>query len=274
MDTNVELDGTNRCSSRPTRTNAREVSWESRFQTALSGAPHKCGTPNVQPRHARLDSRRRFTLIELLVVIAIIAILASLLLSVLSKAREYSKRAKCLSNGKQLTLAWQMYASDQAGLLAWYNGWGEAVAPYVSDSIYEASDGDWYFKPDSILTCPSFGLELKQYTGWADKYKYQVFLSQYGINRYGPGGCPGYSSEVRKDSQIARPSRLLLFTDTFSTDFGCVGGKSFATPTAYTAPRHNDHGCAAFCDGHADMLHTSVLRGGVFTRYPWSNLAQ
>jgi prepilin-type N-terminal cleavage/methylation domain-containing protein len=53
-----------------------------------------------------------FTLIELLVVIAIIAILMAILMPALKRAREQGKRAACLSNLKQLTLAWIAYAGD------------------------------------------------------------------------------------------------------------------------------------------------------------------
>ena len=53
-----------------------------------------------------------FTLIELLVVIAIIAILMAILMPSLNRAREQGKRAACLSNLKQLTLAWIAYAGD------------------------------------------------------------------------------------------------------------------------------------------------------------------
>jgi prepilin-type N-terminal cleavage/methylation domain-containing protein/prepilin-type processing-associated H-X9-DG protein len=59
-----------------------------------------------------LRQRKGFTLIELLVVIAIIAILAALLLAALSQAKEQGRRAKCISNLKQLNLAWQLYADD------------------------------------------------------------------------------------------------------------------------------------------------------------------
>jgi prepilin-type N-terminal cleavage/methylation domain-containing protein len=58
--------------------------------------------------------RRGFTLIELLVVIAIIAILAAILLPVLNSARKKGQQAVCLSNEKQLAMAWMMYADENS----------------------------------------------------------------------------------------------------------------------------------------------------------------
>ncbi|MCF6148954.1 MAG: DUF1559 domain-containing protein [Candidatus Kuenenia sp.] len=79
-----------------------------------------------------------FTLIELLVVIAIIGILVSLLLPVLAKARESSRRTHCASNLKHIGLALRMYANDQddalpAGGSTGMESLGTLYNKYISD---------------------------------------------------------------------------------------------------------------------------------------------
>src|SRR5271156_7118392 len=63
-----------------------------------------------------LKQKRAFTLIELLVVIAIIAILAAMLLPVLAAAKRRAQRINCVSNMKQVNLAFRIWEGDNNNL--------------------------------------------------------------------------------------------------------------------------------------------------------------
>src|SRR5450432_97245 len=53
-----------------------------------------------------------FTLIELLFVLVILALLAALLFPVFNEAREKARQAVCVSNMRQIGLAFRLYMQD------------------------------------------------------------------------------------------------------------------------------------------------------------------
>lgn len=114
--------------------------------------------------------RRGFTLIELLVVIAIIAILAALLFPVFAQAKEAAKRTGCLSNAKQIGVAWSLYVDDVDGALIVINdfagpqeihGWTNKINPYIKTKGR---------KDLGVFKCPS------------SRYQYGFIMSAFAMS--------------------------------------------------------------------------------------------
>jgi prepilin-type N-terminal cleavage/methylation domain-containing protein/prepilin-type processing-associated H-X9-DG protein len=121
------------------------------------------------------SSHHGFTLIELLVVIAIIAVLAALLLPALSKAKQQGQKIACVSNLRQLQLAWQLYADDHNGWLPRNDGGGQDAGRF--DFKYAWTSGWLDYEannPDNtntwIMMNNPFGT-IGQYTKNAGIYK-------------------------------------------------------------------------------------------------------
>ena len=123
-------------------------------------------------RSVRIINSAAFTLIELLVVIAIIALLMAILIPVAQIVRERGQRAVCLSNLRQLTLAWVAYADEHDGKLAgghaptltgrghrWVTGWASTAFSYPpsrEDLLRNQDKGVlWpYLRDIDIYRCP------------------------------------------------------------------------------------------------------------------------
>ena len=139
----------------------------------------------------RANKKRAFTLIELLVVIAIIAILAALLLPALKGARESAKATKCISNLKQLGIAYHLYLDDNGGCFPTYDAVG-----YPGHSML----GRYYGSSKEVLLCPSdrtVNQELSYYVN--------DFLIDYD------GNPPETYPYFLKD--IPRPDKIILLRE-------------------------------------------------------------
>ena len=112
----------------------------------------------------RLQSqlRRGFTLIELLVVIAIIAILAAILFPVFAQAREAARKTSCVSNVKQIGIAFALYTQDYDECYPWgasnlgspTTTWYDLVEPYVK--VGASGFGFAAGTQRTFYVCPSF----------------------------------------------------------------------------------------------------------------------
>jgi prepilin-type N-terminal cleavage/methylation domain-containing protein/prepilin-type processing-associated H-X9-DG protein len=103
-------------------------------------------------KHVR-SSRSAFTLVELLVVIGIIALLIGILLPVLGKAREHSRRTVCLSNLRNLNQAMHRYANEFRNRLPNQNPPGVSYDPVSVNNVL-VDFANRYVREPGVFHCP------------------------------------------------------------------------------------------------------------------------
>ncbi len=105
--------------------------------------------------------RKGFTLIELLVVIAVIVLLIAILIPVLNLTRELAQRAVCLSNLRQLTLAWLAYADENDDKIVCGLPFGRMIERHIDRvEVLESWVGRAFLFPESrseLVENPSKG---------------------------------------------------------------------------------------------------------------------
>jgi prepilin-type N-terminal cleavage/methylation domain-containing protein len=165
--------------------------------------------------------RAGFTLIELLVVIAIIAILAAMLLPALGRARQKAQGVHCMNNGKQLALAWYMYAGDNADKLV-YNRDGGNVGLNQDDAAWVA--GWLTLDAERINNTANTNVD---YLVNHDKYPYGAFLGPY-IKAFGAFKCPADKALVTVNGQ-----RMMRVRSYSMNGFVGEKARSWVSPSAF-----------------------------------------
>lgn len=198
---------------------------------------------------------RGFTLIELLVVIAIIAILMAILIPMLHTAREYGKRAVCLSNLRQLTVGWSMYAdaNDDKICSGWVgrgveDAWVEVVQEGASEAqqIKAMQSGALYpyVKNVKLYKCPT-GIRGEMVT-------YSIVDSMWGSSSHSFSMSTPTELYLQRKTQINRPAERFVFLDEGKWP-GSPWGVWYDKPMWWDIPtiRHSNGTNWSYADGHS-----------------------
>ena len=164
--------------------------------------------------------RGGFTLVELLVVIGIIALLISILIPVLGRARDQANRVACMSNIRQIGIAFRFYAADNKDWCPWaaplsrpdlYADWihwrtGINNQGLASSAISQYLGGGKGFAKDmsleKIVRCPSDRLQDRpSFTQYPYSYSMNIYFGSDGNYPQACAGPPTRFSTTKNASE-------------------------------------------------------------------------
>lgn len=238
-----------------------------------------------------------FTLIELLVVIAIIAILAAILFPVFARAKEAAKSSSCLSNMKQLGLAFLQYAADaddlypnagctqtKKGCNSWvlsgkaeYSGSNSPSCNLLPGdnfdlcSVADPTSGNlWpYTKNEGIYKCPT--VRTGKYIFWSPNVPVTSATHRidFSVNAYvtGPMVKNGaWTSDAHSQTELNFPASTIFLIDESvkSINDGAFfyswdGG---ATAADLFGDQHREGSNLGMADGHVKRFASKAVAPG------------